>query len=140
MNTVSYGDLLSRLQDADDANISDLRCKICQNLLWKPVECSHCRNLYCSECVTSPTLAQARPPCQNYTPGKCHPVIIGQLNRLRLACIHRNEGCSLVMHHLPEVLADWECHFRSSVTTNLRNMRGNAVTVVNNVPAVEPWS
>lgn len=140
MTTTPYGHLLSRLQDATGANIVDLQCKICQNLLWKPVECSHCRNLYCSECVRSPTMPQARRRCQNYIEGKCHPVILSQLNRLRIACIHRNEGCPQVrpqFNHLPKFLTSSECHFRSSVTTNLRSMRTNAVIVVNSALVVE---
>ena len=102
MTNPSDDSLLIRIKDTAGVSVRHLQCAICQDLLWKPVECADCRKLYCGECVIQKLLANAQiePPCPNYVEGECHPVIINQLSCLRIACIHQHNGCPDVRYQI----------------------------------------
>lgn len=95
MTSSSCDSFLTRIKDTAGVSVRHLQCAICQDLLWKPVECADCRKLYCEKCVLNKLLntSEIEPPCQNYIEGECHPVIINQLSCLRIACIHQPNGC-----------------------------------------------
>ena len=83
MTNTSDETLLDRVHDTNGVNVSDVECSICRELLWKPVECANCHNLYCGECMNTwlKNKPRACPACKNYAGGKCHPLVIKQLSR-----------------------------------------------------------
>lgn len=61
--------MLNRIhQHTEGVNVNDLECSICRDLLWKSVECAHCHNLYCVECIKKwlQTKPHTCPHSQNY--------------------------------------------------------------------------
>lgn len=107
MVDMSHESLLNRIHDSNGANPNDLQCNICNDLLWKPVECINCHSLYCVDCIENRSRIshQICRRCQRYEEGVCHPFITRQLNRLQMKCTHHRNGCQEVKYRMKKFFA-----------------------------------
>ena len=39
------------ISDINESLLSDLTCPICLNIVWNPVECNECGNIFCEYCA-----------------------------------------------------------------------------------------
>ena len=81
------------LFNADESLLSELKCAICPNLIWNPVECNECGNLFCEYCIKESIRNSG-----NYCPlCKTSPFNSRQakglkrfFNKIRIKCINNN--------------------------------------------------
>ena len=77
----------------DDSLLSDLKCGICLNLVWNPMECNECGNSFCEYCINeSKKSRNACPMCKsrpfNFRKAKGLKKF---LSKIRIKC--NNEKC-----------------------------------------------
>mmetsp|Transcript_1234 Transcript_1234/g.1969 ORF Transcript_1234/g.1969 Transcript_1234/m.1969 type:complete len:243 (-) Transcript_1234:1438-2166(-) len=67
-------------------------CKVCQNVVRHPVECTECENLTCKDCLQSACPYE----CSSFVPKK--PAKFAQIfySSLKLKCANSSSGCEFV--------------------------------------------
>ena len=90
---------LDRLHGSYEVNINDLKCTICQNVLWQPIACQNCEVAYRLACINQ-WLAirpgECRNGCQKFLERQCPRFIMQQLGRLQFNCAYSSQGCDQV--------------------------------------------
>jgi hypothetical protein len=89
-----------RVRSQSAVNIDHLECSICLGLLWKPIACQTCQNLFCSACINqwlvkNPSKCPNR--CETYTERKCPPLVAKLLAQLQITCIYQLTGCNEIL-------------------------------------------
>lgn len=77
-----------------------LLCGICQEIPFKPEECSTCQNLFCSECIRAWIEKKAKCPFDCPLPfqgNRPHKLIRQALGGLKYYCIYKQNGCEEVI-------------------------------------------
>ena len=133
--------LSERVTDKAGANLGDLECSICHDLLWKPIACTHCEMPFCSDCIrlwlaAKPAVCPNR--CLSFAERKCPTFITRQLSRLQLTCVNLPNGCEQVRYSLkrssmPSI--GGVILFRSLDTRLLRNTKQNVIIICHSVTA-----
>ncbi|CAF3337401.1 unnamed protein product [Rotaria socialis] len=77
-------------------------CPICHCLLWKPVSCSSCQNLFCCKCIQkcleiNPTTCPFR--CTPFEINRAPPHIQSIVGRLRIRCRNTSFGCTQILSY-----------------------------------------
>jgi hypothetical protein len=98
-STEQRGVSSDRLRGQSGANVADLECSICHEVLWKPVACWSCETPFCSACINrwlanNPNKCPNR--CEIYTERKCPPFIAKLLAQLQITCFYQSKGCQQV--------------------------------------------
>ena len=141
MATSPEKSLSERVKDKAGANLDDLECSICDDLVWKPIACTHCEMSFCSKCIR-PWLAANPAVCPNRCPSfverRCPPITVRQLARLQLTCENLPNGCEKVRFNLkrssmPSV--GGVISFRSLDTKPLRSTKQNVGIICHSVVA-----
>ena len=92
-----------RVQGSSGIDLDDIFCPICHNLLWKPIACQLCETHFCTMCIArwlelNPNKCPLR--CDKYVERPCSRFIIKQLSKLKIDCIHQENGCEEVSHFI----------------------------------------
>lgn len=98
-----------------------LICGICQEVPFRPEECTTCQNIFCSECISKWLEKKTKcpfdcpPPYQGTKP---HKLIRQALGNLKYRCINQENGCeeticldSLMKHEAKCGFAQIKCPF-----------------------------
>ena len=96
---------------------SEYFCPICQSLLWKPISCSACQNVFCQHCIhlwSQNTDGVRKCPfrCQSFIERPCPPYFQSLLSRLHIRCRNQSFGCTEILSY--DALEQHEnvhCHF-----------------------------
>ncbi|CAF1344006.1 unnamed protein product [Adineta steineri] len=114
METKPQNSLLKRIQGTSGADVEDLECIICTDLLWKPIACNNCDSLYCSQCIKNWLVKSPEncPHCQNYAERRCSPFVIKQLAKLQFACINQPNGCPEIIGYEALEKHEIECSYK----------------------------
>ena len=141
MATISKKSLSERVKDKAGANLDDLECSICHDLVWKPIACTNCEMSFCSDCIRSwlaanPAVCPNR--CSSFAERRCPPLTVRQLARLQLTCVNLPNGCEQVRYSLkrssmPSI--GGVISFRSLDTKLLRNTKQNVIIIWHSVAA-----
>ena len=106
------------LCNIDESVLSDLKCVICLNLLWDPMECNECGNSFCSYCINeSIKINNFCPLC------KSRPINFRKakglnkfLNKIRIKCC--NDQCKEKPEYFDYVNHLEKCRYRLYHCTN----------------------
>ena len=133
--------LSERVKDKAGANLDDLECSICHDLVWKPIACTHCEMSFCSDCIrpwlaANPAVCPNR--CSSFAERRCPPITVRQLARLQLTCVNLPNGCKKVRYSLkrssmPSIGCVISC--RSLDTKPSKNMKQNVTIICHSVAA-----
>ena len=73
-----------------------LTCNICKEILLDPRECLQCRANFCRSCVTARRNNgdATCPACEaNMQTCKVHPFVLRELEKLKIDCPNKADGC-----------------------------------------------
>ena len=120
----------SRLVLASSEKIDEsLLCGICQEIPFKPEECTTCQNLFCSECIRAWIDKKSKCPFDCPAPfssTKPHKLIRQALSNLKYRCKNQENGCeeiiileSLEKHEGKCEFAKLKCPFSNECSKEL---------------------
>ena len=83
---------------------SEYFCPVCQCLLWKPVSCSTCQQLFCRTCIqlwSQNTDGVKKCPfrCQPFEERRCPPYFQTLLSRIQIRCRNASFGCNEILSY-----------------------------------------
>jgi hypothetical protein len=92
----------NRVSGPSGANIVELGCSICHDLLWKPIACQTCETPFCSVCIAQWLANKTNCPngCKVYIERKCPPFVARLLAQLQINCIYESKGCEQVIKRI----------------------------------------
>ena len=107
------------ISNIDDSFFLDLKCSICHNLLWNPMECNECGNSFCEYCIKQ-NLSNGNlccPLCKSkqFNPRKAKG-LKKFLNKIRIRC--NNKQCREMPEYFDYVNHLEKCPFRIYHCTN----------------------
>lgn len=98
---------------------SELLCSICHNILWKPVACVTCENIFCVGCIqtwvnTANSNSEITCPFHcTFKEKRAPPILNGLLSKLQIYCVYRNNGCQEKLNYdaleSHEKTCEYEC-------------------------------
>ena len=98
---ISYRVDQSRLSIESSETLNEsLLCSICQEVAYKPEECSVCQSLFCSDCIKTWLEKKAKCPLDcppPFTSHKPHKVIRQALGALKYCCNFKANGCEEII-------------------------------------------
>ena len=79
-------------------------CRLCHEMLWKPVACQTCEIPYCLSCIKTWILESKESVCcpsgcLKYTERKCPPAIVRILSDLKIICRYKVNGCCEILSY-----------------------------------------
>ena len=93
INIPKYGIPLDNLYKPDESLITELKCSICLNLIWRARECNNCGNSYC-ECCIKESIRKSGDFCPlcKITPFDTREAkgLNKFFSKIRIKCIHDN--------------------------------------------------
>ena len=141
MTTTKEKFLSERVKDKAGANLNDLECSICHDLVWKPIACTNCDAFFCSDnsLAKNPELCHDKEKrCSSFAERKCPTFITRQLARLQLTCVNLPNGCEKVKYSLKRSSTPsigGVISFRSLDTKPLRSTKQNVTIICHSVAA-----
>ena len=78
----------------------ELTCTICMNLLYNPISCKNCDNMFCSTCIIEWNKQSTN--CPNHCKFEPKPILFtikNLLDKIKLKCINKNSGCMVVVYY-----------------------------------------
>lgn len=118
-------------------------CSICHNVLWKPIACRTCENVFCTQCIRTwitksethqndqfVTVADEDASKQSEIEGACvntktcpfhcafeekraPPIINNLLSKLQIYCAYRTNGCQQKLNYNSLEAHEQTCEFAS---------------------------
>lgn len=81
--------------------IEEFICTICSNLVFDPTNCENCDNCFCKICITKWLKNNKICPnmCKEFKQSKIRRVPQNILNKIRLFCTYKNQGCVEVINY-----------------------------------------
>jgi len=98
-----------------------LKCKICQNILLNPYDCSKCGNTFCYNCINN--LKENNLPCPfNCKSFEITPSSFGLkkfLNQLKFECKYKNNGCKEIISYMDIENHESKCPYNIVICPNV---------------------
>ncbi|CAF1388092.1 unnamed protein product [Adineta ricciae] len=105
----------TRIEGSCDLKLDDLKCGICEKIVWNVVTCENCGALFCSACVANASDRSSNEcvnGCRSFVETKVHRFIIEQLARLKIVCSNQPLGCIAIVHYDDLEKHEKECGYQ----------------------------
>ena len=92
----------------------DVKCRICHGILMRPMECKHCENCFCMDCLQKWLRESGQCPfkCSDEPDFKMkpHKIIRNMLCKLKITCKNKSLGCEKILNYDKlEIHEEHEC-------------------------------
>ena len=115
---------LSRLIDLEKQEklLPILKCKICENILLNPYDCSKCGNTFCFNCINKLKKLNKNCPfgCSDYEISPSSLAIKKFLENLKFNCLNKDNGCNEIINYNDLENHDNNCKFRETICPNIQ--------------------
>ena len=102
------------LNNPDNSSLEKLKCPICLNLIWKPVELDECGHLFCEYCINQSIINSGNfcPVCRKSPKSKriAKSILFTFLNQVKIKC--PNVGCNITPEYSDYLSHLEKCSYR----------------------------
>lgn len=93
----------------------DVTCKLCKDILYKPIHCNKCTNFFCSWCIKHFSLSSPyKCPCKSQEDcfSEPHKILFSLLKNYNFHCQRYSQGCHKEINYLELDEHEKICEFR----------------------------